>query len=45
MGPRDKQLSADEETVEIVEILENCPDYSDLDDDNTDIDYVVEELY
>ena len=35
--PRSKMLSSDEETVEIVEIIEDCVDYSDLDveDENT----------
>lgn len=32
--PRSKMLSSDEEMVEIVEIIENCDDYSDLDEDN-----------
>ena len=32
--PRSKMLSSDEETVEIVEIIENCDDYSDLDENN-----------
>ena len=32
-GPNDHELSLDEETVEILEIIENCDEYSDLDDD------------
>lgn len=32
-GPRDKELTLDEETVEILEIIEQCPDYSDLDEE------------
>lgn len=35
-GPRTKELTADEETVEILEIIEGCDDYSDLNDDDTD---------
>ena len=38
LDPRDKVLSEDEETVEILEIIENCDDYSDL-DEPFDIDY------
>lgn len=29
--PRSKMLSSDEETVEILEVIEECEDYSDLD--------------
>ncbi len=29
--PRSKVLSSDEETVEIIEVIEECDDYSDLD--------------
>ena len=36
LGPRDRQLTADEETVEILEIIEDCENYSDLDDDSVD---------
>ena len=32
-GPRDRQLTTDEETVEVLEIIEDCDNYSDLDDD------------
>ena len=32
MGPRDTNLTEDEETVEILEIIEQCEDYSDLDE-------------
>lgn len=42
MGPRDKELTLDEETVEILEIIENCDDYSDLDDTN-EMDFYSEE--
>ena len=45
MGPRDRELTVDEQTVEIVEILESCDDYSDLDDDDNNEEYYVEELY
>ena len=38
LDPRDKVLSEDEETVEILEIIENCDDYCDL-DEPFDIDY------
>lgn len=30
IDPRDKVLSNDEETVEILEIIEECDDYDDL---------------
>ena len=30
--PRTKALSSDEETVEVLEVIEQCDDYSDLDD-------------
>lgn len=32
IDPRSKVLSSDEEAVEIIEIIEGCDDYSDLDD-------------
>ena len=35
LDPRSKVLSSDEETVEILEIIEDCADYSDLDNDDT----------
>ena len=31
IDPRSKMLSSDEETVEILEVIEQCDDYSDLD--------------
>ena len=34
IGPGDKVLTEDEETVEVVEIIENVYDYSDLDNDD-----------
>ena len=44
--PRSKALSSDEETVEILEIIENCDDYSDLDDqDRVEYEYDFEEIY
>ena len=30
--PRTKALSSDEETVEVLEVIEQCDDYSDLDE-------------
>jgi hypothetical protein len=36
IDPRSKALTSDEETVEIVEIIENCDDYSDLDNNDED---------
>lgn len=36
-GPGNKEMTVDEETVEILEIIEECPDYSDLDDEYTPI--------
>lgn len=33
IGPRTKELTVDEETVEILEIIEECEDYSDLDEE------------
>ena len=42
MGPNDRTLTLDEETVEIIEVIENCDDYSNLDDNIDDIDYIVE---
>ena len=35
LDPRTKILSSDEETVEVVEVIEECQDYSDL--DNTEV--------
>lgn len=32
VGPRDKELTVDEETVEILEIIEDCQDSYDLDE-------------
>ena len=44
--PRSKMLSSDEETVEILEIIEDCADYSDLDNaEETIYDYDFEEDY
>ena len=44
--PRSKALSSDEETVEILEIIENCDDYSDLDDqDRVEYEYDFEEIF
>ena len=36
MGPRNKELTIDEETVEVLEIIEGCKDQYDIDDDNGD---------
>lgn len=45
MGPRTKEeLSLDEETVEILEAIENNDDYSDLDNDY-EIEYLDEKDY
>ena len=44
IGPRTKELTADEETVEILEIIEGCDDYSDLDDDY-EVEYLDESEY
>lgn len=33
LDPGTKELTLDEETVEILEIIEECEDYSDLNDD------------
>ena len=45
LGPRDKVLNEDEETVEIVEVIENYYDYSDLDNDTDEVidldDYIA----
>ncbi len=41
-GPNDHDTSLDEETVEILEIIENCDEYSDLDDDNEETEYIPE---
>ena len=35
IGPGSKVLSSDEETVEIIEVIEDCADYSDLEDEDT----------
>lgn len=35
LDPRTKVLSSDEETVEVIEVIEDCQDYSDLDTDTT----------
>ncbi len=44
--PRSKMLSSDEETVEILEIIEDCADYSDLDNaEDTIYEYDFEEDY
>lgn len=32
MGPRDKELTLDEETVEVLEIIEGCKESYDLDE-------------
>lgn len=42
MGPNDKVLTEDEETVEILEIIENCDEYCDSDDDDGYEEYVPE---
>lgn len=41
-GPNDHEISLDDETVEILEIIENCDEYSDLDDDNIEEEYIPE---
>ena len=46
IDPRSKVLSSDEETVEILEIIEDCGDYSDLDNDDTpEYEFDYEENY
>ena len=44
LGPKTKELTPDEETVEVLEVIENYDDYSDLDDDDYDelIPYTAE---
>ncbi len=44
--PRSKTLTSDEETVEILEIIEECDDYSDLDegDESSTYEYDFEEI-
>ena len=37
-GPGDKVLTEDEETIEVVEAIEEVYDYNDLDNDETIID-------
>lgn len=32
-GPKTKELTTDEETVEVLEIIENCESFSDLDEE------------
>ena len=44
MDPRNKELSLDEETVEILEVIEQCDDYSDLDDGEYEVEYLEEEF-
>lgn len=44
MGPRNKELSLDEETVEVLEAIENCEEYSDLNDDY-EVEYLDESEY
>jgi len=41
-GPRDKELTDDEQTVEILEIIEGCDGYSNLDNEVVE-DYEVYE--
>ena len=36
LDPRSKVLSSDEDVVEIIEVVEACEDYSDLDDQLTE---------
>ena len=42
LGPNDKVISLDDETVEILEIIENCDEYSDLDDDDSVEEFIPE---
>ena len=44
-GPRSKMLSSDEETVEILEVIEDCADYSDLDDNTPNYEFDFEENF
>ena len=44
MDPRNKELSLDEETIEILEVIEQSDDYSDLDDDEYRVEYLEEEF-
>ena len=41
--PRTKTLTSDEETVEILEIIEECEDYSDLDSESDVFEYNFDE--
>ena len=42
LGPNDKVNSIDDETVEILEIIENCDEYSDFDDEEIIDEYIPE---
>ena len=45
MGPRDRELTLDEEMIEVIEVIESCEGYSDLDSgvsDNYEFDYLPE---
>lgn len=44
MGPKTKELSFDEETVEVLEAIESSEEYSDLDDDY-EVEYLDESDY
>lgn len=44
MGPRTKELSFDEETVEVLEAIEDSDNYSDLDNDY-EVEYLDETDY
>ncbi len=43
--PRTKALSSDEETVEVLEVIEQCDDYSDLDEDTPNYEFDFEENF
>ena len=45
IDPRTKTLTSDEETVEIIEVIEECDDYSDLDDEPATYEYDFDEIF
>ena len=46
MGPRTKELENADEIVEVLEIIENSDEYSDLDDDDLyEVEYLDEDNF
>ena len=45
IDPRTKTLTSDEETVEIIEVIEDCDDYCDLDDEPATYEYDFDEIF